>query len=67
MDTELKRTPEEIEAEKAKRRAEQEAELDKALKDSFPASDPISTVQPTPSPDEDKKPKDQSRRATSRR
>jgi hypothetical protein len=66
MDTELKRRPEEIDAEEAKRRAEQEAELDKALKDSFPASDPISTVQPTPSPDEDKKPKNKARRANSR-
>ena len=65
MDTELKRKPEEIDAEEAKRRAE-EAELDKALKDSFPASDPISTVQPTPSPDEDKKPKSKSRRVNSR-
>jgi hypothetical protein len=65
MDTELKRKPEEIDAEEAKRRAE-EAELDKALKDSFPASDPISTVQPTPSPDEDKKPKNKSRRVNSR-
>lgn len=66
MDTELKRRPEEIDAEEAKRRAEQEAELDKALKDSFPASDPISTVQPTPSPDEDKKPKNKARRVNSR-
>jgi hypothetical protein len=65
MDTELKRKPEEIDAEEAKRRAE-EAELDKALKDSFPASDPISTVQPTPSPDDDKKPKNKARRVNSR-
>jgi hypothetical protein len=65
MDTEPKRKPEEIDAEEAKRRAE-EAELDKALKDSFPASDPISTVQPTPSPDDDKKPKNKARRVNSR-
>ena len=65
MVTELKRKPEEIDADEAKRRAE-EAELDKALKDSFPASDPISTVQPTPSPDEDKKPKNKARRVNSR-
>jgi hypothetical protein len=61
MDTELKRKSDQIEAEEAKRR--EEAELDKALGDSFPASDPISTVQPRPSPDQDKKPKDKSRRS----
>ena len=66
MDTELKRKSDEAEAEETKRRAEEEAELDKALKDSFPASDPISTVQPTPSPDEDKKPKNKARRVNSR-
>jgi len=64
MDTEVKRKPEEIEADEAKRRAEED-ELDKALKDSFPASDPISTVQPIPSPKQDQKPKDKSRRVTS--
>jgi hypothetical protein len=63
--TELKRKPEDQEADDRKRR-EEEDELDKALRDSFPASDPISTVQPTPSPEEDEKPKDKSRRVTSR-
>jgi hypothetical protein len=67
MDTDLKHKPDAIDIEEAKRRAEQEDELDKALKDSFPASDPVSTVQPMPSPEEDKKPKSKSRRATSRR
>jgi hypothetical protein len=67
MDTDLKHKPDEIDIEEAKRRAEQEAELDKALKDSFPASDPVSTVQPTPTPEEDKKPKNKSRRGASRR
>jgi hypothetical protein len=66
MDTELKRKPEEIDAEDAKRRAEEDAELDKALRDSFPASDPISTVQPTPSPEQDQKPENKARRVNSR-
>ena len=44
-------------------RQDEEKELDRALSDSFPASDPPAIVQPTPSPEEDDKPKGKSRRA----
>jgi hypothetical protein len=47
-------------------RREEEKELDRALRDSFPASDPPAIVQPTPSPKADDKPKGKSRRAPSR-
>jgi hypothetical protein len=67
MTEDFKPKPKDHAAEEAKRRREEESELDKALKDSFPASDPISTVQPTPSPEQDEKPKDKARKVTSRR
>jgi len=54
MAEQLKRS---LDQDAERKRREEEAELDKALKDSFPASDPISTIQPTPSPEEDEKPK----------
>jgi len=44
-------------------RQEEEKELDRALRDSFPASDPPAIVQPTPSPEADDKPKGKTRRA----
>ena len=45
-------------------RQEEEKELDRALRDSFPASDPPAIVQPTPSPEADDKPKGKSRRGS---
>ncbi len=62
MTAELKRRHEGHERDAAERR-EEESELDKALRDSFPASDPPAIIQPTPSPEEDDKPKGKSRRA----
>ena len=46
---------------KAQRRQE-EKDLDKALQDSFPASDPPAITQPTPTPEADDKDKDKTRR-----
>ena len=61
MTAEPDRRPEDDARDEAKRRAE-EKELDKALSDSFPASDPPAIVQPTPSPEQDRKPKNKARR-----
>ena len=61
MTAEGDRRPDDHPREEARRRAE-EKELDKALRDSFPASDPPAIVQPTPSPEQDQKPKDKARR-----
>jgi hypothetical protein len=68
MTAELKRKHEAEQGDEADRRdeterREEEAELDKALRDSFPASDPPAIVQPTPSPEADDKPKGKTRRA----
>jgi hypothetical protein len=41
-----------------KPRHKEEKELDEALDDSFPASDPPAITQPTPSPEQDDKRKD---------
>jgi hypothetical protein len=64
MTAESDRKQENPQAEQAKRRREQR-QLDDALDDSFPASDPPALTQPTPTPEEDEKQKDIRRRATS--
>jgi hypothetical protein len=38
----------------------EDRQLDDALDDSFPASDPLAITQPTPSPEQDNKPKPKS-------
>ena len=45
---ELKRKPHQDRARDERERRHQENALDEALKDSFPASDPVSVEQPTP-------------------
>jgi nicotinate phosphoribosyltransferase len=44
-----KRRQDEIERDEGERRRRQEEALDEALKDTFPASDPVSLAQPSPS------------------
>ena len=52
----------EAEAEEKRQRRQEEKDLDKALQDSFPASDPPAITQPTPTPDADDKEKGKPRR-----
>jgi len=54
MTAEVDRKHQDPDRNKGKRRQE-ENELDDALEDSFPASDPPAIVQPTPAPEEDDK------------
>jgi len=61
MTVQLDRKHEDPERDAAKRRQE-EKELDEALEDTFPSSDPPAIVQPTPSPEDDDKTKDKTRR-----
>jgi hypothetical protein len=56
------RKHEEAQHEQVKRRRE-ERNLDDALDDSFPASDPPAITQPTPTPEADDKIKDKKRRS----
>lgn len=42
------------EEKKAQRRTDAESELDEALEDTFPASDPVSATRPGNAPDDDK-------------
>jgi len=62
MPTALDRKHEAEHHEQIKRRRE-EKELDGALDDSFPASDPPAITQPTPSPEQDEKSKTKKRRS----
>jgi hypothetical protein len=64
MTAELDRKHEGEPREQAKRRRE-EKELDEALDDSFPASDPPAITQPTPTPEEDDKNKSKDKRRRS--
>jgi hypothetical protein len=50
--------------EQVKRRRE-DKELDEALDDSFPASDPPAITQPTPTPEDDDKSKDKNKKRRS--
>jgi nicotinate phosphoribosyltransferase len=47
-DAKRKRRQDEIERDEGERRRRQEEALDEALKDTFPASDPVSVEQPAP-------------------
>jgi hypothetical protein len=62
MTAELNRKHEGEQREQVKRRRE-ERNLDDALDDSFPASDPPAITQPTPTPEEDDKSKNKKRRS----
>jgi hypothetical protein len=62
MTAELERKHEGEHREQVKRRRD-EKELDDALDDSFPASDPPAITQPTPTPQEDDKSKKTRRRS----
>jgi hypothetical protein len=62
MSEEFKGKPEHPKPETTRRK--EQDELEKSLEDSFPASDPPAITQPTPSPEDDEKPKDRKRRAT---
>jgi len=64
MTAPLDRKPDNADHDAAKRHQE-EHELDEALHDSFPASDPPALVQPTPTPEADDK--DNKDRVKSRR
>lgn len=48
MISELKREPHQDDYDRDKRERRQEEALDDALKNTFPASDPVSVVQPAP-------------------
>ena len=61
MTAHLDRKHEAAERDAAKRRHE-EKELDEALEDTFPSSDPPAIVQPTPSPEQDDRTKEKARR-----
>ena len=43
-----------------KQKHKEDRQLDDALDDSFPASDPLAITQPTPNPEQDNKPKPKS-------
>jgi hypothetical protein len=62
MTADLERKHEGEHREQVKRRRE-ERELDDALDDSFPASDPPAITQPTPTPEQDDKSKAKKRRS----
>jgi hypothetical protein len=62
MSDHFKRKPDHPEPEGADRKEQEE--LDESLEETFPASDPPAITQPTPSPEDDEKPKDKKRRAT---
>jgi len=62
MTADLERKHEGEHREQVKRRRE-ERELDEALDDSFPASDPPAITQPTPTPEQDDKSKKKKRRS----
>jgi hypothetical protein len=64
MTAELERKHEGEQREQVKRRRE-EKELDEALDDSFPASDPPAITQPTPTPEDDDKSKDKNKKRRS--
>jgi hypothetical protein len=62
MTAELNRKHEGEQREQVKRRRD-ERNLDDALDDSFPASDPPAITQPTPTPEEDDRRKNKKRRS----
>jgi len=51
-------------AQQNEQRRKQHKELDEALEDSFPASDPPAITQPTPTPEDDHKNEKPKRRST---